>query len=253
MWPELPLGERVRHAARHGFDGVELWDWRGEDIEGCVAACRETGVELTAFFGHSRGGLADPTQIGDVESALEESIVVATRTGARQLFMFSDELSSEGEMRRSRPPLIRSRRTRAMVEGLRRCARLVEGTQLELVVEAINAHSVPEYFLSETCDAIEVVREVDHPQVRLVIDTFHHQMTSGRLADHVVEGLPYLASLHISDVPDRRPPGLGEIDFRPLRRLLAEHGYDGQLTFEVRPVVGDSESAVHAIEDFSLL
>jgi hydroxypyruvate isomerase len=248
MWPELPLAERVRAAARDGFDGVELWDWRGEDIDGCSVACRETGTELTAFFGHSRGGLADPDQIAELEAALAESIDVAQRVDARQLFIFSDELSPDGEIRRQPPPLIRARRMRAMVDGLRRCARLVEGTRIELVVEAINTFSVPGYFLSDTGDAIMLVREVDHPNVRLVIDCFHHQMSEGRLVDHLVEGLPYLAAIHISDVPDRRPPGMGEINFQAVRQALAEHNFDGQLTFEIVPVNGDSEGAVAAIK-----
>ena len=34
MWGELPLPERARRAAAHGFDRIDLWDWRGEDIEG---------------------------------------------------------------------------------------------------------------------------------------------------------------------------------------------------------------------------
>jgi hydroxypyruvate isomerase len=248
MWPELSLGDRVRMAAKHGFDGVELWDWRGEDVEGCAQACRETGIELTAFFGHSRGGLADPDQIDEVEAALAESIAVARRVGALQLFMFSDELSADGEMRRKPPSLIRARRMRSVVEGLRRCARLLNGTAIHLVVEAVNTYSVPGYFLSHTEDAIDVVRQVGHAHVGLVIDTFHHQMADGRLLDHVIEGLPYLSALHISDVPDRRPPGMGEIDFKGIRRVLDEHGYDGQITFEVIPVNGDSEGAVAAIK-----
>jgi hydroxypyruvate isomerase len=248
MWPELSLADRVRAAARHGFDGVELWDWRGIDLDECLDAIRDTSTELTAFFGHSRGGLADPGQLDELERALSESIEVAIRVGARQLFMFSDELSPEGVITSRPPPLIKARRTRAMVDGLRRCARLVAGTQITLVVEAVNPYSVPGYFLSDTGDAIDLIREVDHPSVRLVIDCFHHQMSGGRLVEHIAEGLPYLAALHIADVPDRRPPGLGEIDFVTVRRALELHGYDGQLTFEVMPVEGDSEAAVAAIK-----
>jgi hydroxypyruvate isomerase len=248
MWPEVSTADRIRAAARHGFDGVELWDWRGEDLDACVEAIRETGIELTAFFGHSRGGLADPGQIDVLEGALSESIVVAQRVGADQLFMFSDELSPDGDMTSKPPPLIKARRTRAMVEGLRRCAGLVKGTGVTLVVEAINQISVPGYFLSDTGDAIDLIREVNDPGVRLVIDCFHHQMSGGPLVEHIVEGLPYLAALHISDVPDRRPPGLGEIEFGAVRRALDEHGYDRQLTFEVRPVDGDSDGAVAAIK-----
>ncbi len=62
MWADEPLPERVRRAAAHGFDRVELWDWRGEPIDEVAEACRETGVELAGFFGHSYGALCDPEQ-----------------------------------------------------------------------------------------------------------------------------------------------------------------------------------------------
>jgi len=248
LWPDRPLADRARLAASHGFDGIEMWDWRDEDVDGCASACREAGIELTAFFGHSYGGLADPDQAEELEAALAESIGVAKRVGARQLFMFSDELGPAGEMRRKPSTLVDARRTRAMVEGLRRCARMVEGTHLELVVEAINSLSVPGYFLSDPSLAINLCREVDHPQVRLVFDCFHHQMTAGRLIDHLVEALPYTTAVHVADVPDRRPPGLGEIDYSALLRTLTEHHFAGHLTFEVVPPGGDSEAAVAAIK-----
>ena len=134
-----------------------------------------------------------------------------------------------------------------MLDGLRRCAALADGLDIELVVEAVNDYSVPGYFLNRTKDAIDLVRLVDHPKVRLVIDTFHHQMASGRLADHIVEGLPQLASLHVSDLPDRCPPGWGEINFAAVKQTLRDHGYDGQLTFEIKPVGGDSDAAIQAV------
>lgn len=248
VWPQASLADRARLAAGHGFDGVELWDWRGEDVDSCAVACHEAMIELTAFFGHSYGGLADPTQLDELQAALAESIAVAERVGARQLYMFSDELSPDGEIRRKPPSLIPARRERAMVEGLRSCARLVEGKRLELVVEAITSASVPGYFLTDSARAISLVREVNHPQVRLVFDCFHHQMTSGRLLEHLVEALPYTTAIHVADVPDRRPPGTGEIDYVAVRKTLERHHFDGHLCFEVQPAADDSEAAIAAIK-----
>ena len=46
-----------------------------------------------------------------------------------------------------------------MVEGLRSCARLVEGKRIELVVEAVNSSSVPGYYLTDPSLAIGICRE----------------------------------------------------------------------------------------------
>jgi sugar phosphate isomerase/epimerase len=90
MWGDMPLPERARRAAAHGFDRVDLWDWRGEDIDGLAEVCRETGLEIACVFGHARGALCDPAQHDDVLASLAETVAAAERYGFLQLSMFSD-------------------------------------------------------------------------------------------------------------------------------------------------------------------
>ncbi len=244
MWADLPLPERARRAAGHGFDLVELWDWRGEDVEGLAAACSETGIGIAGFFGHSYGGLCDPAQRDQVLEALAESVSVAERVGATQLHMFSDARGPDGRFLPG-PPLTDAQKRRACVEGLRECVKVIEGKPLELTLEAINPVFVPTYFLRDFGASLEICREVDHPQVRVFFDAYHQQLAAGRLIDNLVDGLPWVSSVHIADVPGRGEPGSGEINFRSLKRVLDEHGYDRQLTFEVVPT-GDPDAAVRA-------
>jgi hydroxypyruvate isomerase len=121
---------------------------------------------------------------------------------------------------------------------------------MELVVEAINPVFVPGYFLRDTSAALELCREIDHPQVTMFFDCYHQQLGGGRLIENLVDSLDWVASVHVADVPGRHQPGTGEINFRSIARVLDEHGYDKQLTFEVVPVGGDSEAAVAAIKEF---
>jgi hydroxypyruvate isomerase len=248
MWAGLPLPERAREAARHGFDSVELWDWRGEDIEGLAAACRESGIRIAGFFGHSHGGLRDPAQRDQVLEALAETIEVAERVGAWQLHMFSDDIGPDSTIRKP-PALTREAQRRSLVDGLRECVRLVEGKPMELVLESINTVYVPGYFLADTGDTLALCRELDHPQVRMFFDSYHQQLVGGRLIENLVEALPYASAVHIADVPGRHQPGTGEINFHGIRRVLAEHGFDRQLTFEINPKDGDDEAAVAAIKE----
>ncbi len=247
MWGDLPLPERARRAGEHGFDTVELWDWRGEDIDGLATACRESGIEIAGFFGHSYGALCDPAQRGRVLQALEESVQVAERVGARQLHMFSDDRRPDGRFEPA-PPLTNATKRRSCVEGLLECAKLVEGRRLELALEAINSVFVPGYFLADVGAALEIVREVDHPQVRVFFDCFHQQLVAGRLIDNLIDALPYVSSVHVADVPGRHEPGTGEINFHSIRRLLDDHGYERQVTFEVVPL-RDSDTAVAACKE----
>lgn len=244
MWADLPLPERARRAAAHGFDRVDLWDWRGEDIEGLAEACRESGLEIACVFGHSRGALCDPAQHEQVLESLAETVAVAERAGFLQLSMFSDARGPDGRFLPG-PPLTHAQKRRACIEGLRECARFVEGKPMQLTLEAINTVFVPTYFLADFGASLEICREVDHPQVRVFFDAYHQQLVGGRLLDNLMDGLPWIASVHVADVPGRGAPGSGEINFHSLRRLLEEQGYDRQVTFEVVPT-GDPDEAVAA-------
>ena len=67
----------------------------------------------------------------------------------------------------------------------------------------------------------------------------------GRLIDNLVDGLPWIESVHVADAPGRGAPGTGEINFHSLRRVLDERNYDRQVTFEVVPT-GNPDDAVAA-------
>ena len=250
MWADLPWAERIRRAAEAGFDRVELWDWREpEDIDALGEVARECGIEIAGFFGHHRGGLANPDDLDLVLDSLRETVEVAARVGADQLHVFSDGMRRpEGHVTKP-PPLTRDERQVAAIEALRECLELIDGKPMQLCVESINTVHVPGYFLEDSDMSVALCRELAHPQVTMFFDCFHQQLVGGRLTDHLLHALPYVSSVHIANVPGRHQPGAGEIDFRHIRRVLEDAGYDRQLTFEVIPLGGDSDAAVEAIKE----
>lgn len=245
MWTELSHPDRVRRAATFGFDQVDLWDWRDLDIDGLGETCRAEGVALGGFFGHRRAGLADPAQHEQALEELAASVETAGRVGATQLHTFSDGIGPGGVIVKP-PPLTPAARFQACVDGLRRAAELVEGTGITLAVEAINNVYVPGYFWDDAGVALAVCRAVDHPQVRLAFDCYHQQLSGGRLTDHLVEALPWMARFDVADVPGRGQPGAGEINYPYLLGVLESHGYDGLISFEMVPRDGDSDRAARA-------
>ncbi|MDE0675458.1 MAG: TIM barrel protein [Acidimicrobiia bacterium] len=245
MWADLPFEDRVRKAASHGFDQVDLWDWKDLDLYRLAETCRTEGVALGSFFGHRGSGLADPSQRDRVLEELSASVEAARRVGASQLHTFSDGIGPGGVIRKP-PPLAWEARYQSCVDGLRAAAELVEGTGITLVVEAINNIYVPGYFWDEVGITLAICRAVDHPQVRLAFDCFHQQLSGGRLTDHLREALSRMARFDVADVPGRGQPGTGEINFAHLRGVLESEGYDGLISFEVDPVGGDSDGAARA-------
>jgi len=247
MWSDRALPERATRAAEHNFDLVELWDWRNEPVDDLAAACRDAGIGIAGFFGHSHGGLRDPSQRDDVLASLAESVEVAERVGATQLHMFSDDIGFDSVIAKP-PPLAWQSQWQSCLDGLRECVALVEGKGINLVLESINTVFVPGYFLSHAGQSLALCRAIDHPQVTMFFDCFHQQLVAGRLIENLLAALPWTQAVHIADVPGRHQPGTGEINFYGIKRVLEDRGYDRQLTFETVPKDGDSEAAVTAIK-----
>ena len=80
-------------------------------------------------------------------------------------------------------------------------------------------------------DAIELMEDVAHPNVKLMFDTFHVLYRREVMTDYVYEMGSDLRHIHISD-NDRLPPGAGYGDFPALIDALLETGFDGYLTME---------------------
>jgi len=98
-----------------------------------------------------------------------------------------------------------------------------------LAIEPLNRYET--YFLNTTADAVQLCREVAHPRVGILFDTYHANIEEKRLPDAIVEAGPYLRHFHSCE-NDRGVPGTGHIDWPAIFDSLREVNYDGWLTIE---------------------
>jgi hydroxypyruvate isomerase len=248
MWAGLPYPQRAREAAAAGFDLVDLWDARTSDIEGVAAACRAEGTGVNGFFGNRDHSLCDPTAWSQVRDEVARSLEVAASVGARQLHVFSNAIKPGGVVVPS-PPLAPEALHARCAEALFQLADLARGSGVTLLLEHLNPVYLPGYLWSSVGATTLIARELDRPEVRLVFDAYHQQLSTGRLVDHLVAALPWLARVDVAEVPGRHEPGRGEVDFAYLRDLLDERGWDGTVSFETVPSDGSPSTAVRAIDE----
>ncbi|PCI47738.1 MAG: hypothetical protein COB49_06825 [Alphaproteobacteria bacterium] len=247
LWADLPLPDRARKAKENGFDSIELWDWRSEDMAALQDACDESDIYISGFFGHSSGGFRDPSMRRELLDNLAESVEVAVRHGADQLHMFSDGIRRpQGEIMKP-PPITRIEQYISCVEGVKEAVKLVEGKNITLILEAINTVHVPGYFWEDAAITVEMCRAVDHPQVQMSFDCFHQQLVAGRITENLIASLPYTGRVDVANVPGRHQPDVGEIDYSYILKVLEQHNYNGMITFETDPLNGDNEACVKAI------
>jgi D-psicose/D-tagatose/L-ribulose 3-epimerase len=115
------------------------------------------------------------------------------------------------------------------VECYRALGPVLEETGVTLAVEPLNRFET--YFLNTAEDAVRFCREVDHPNVGLLIDTFHANIEEKNVGNAYRIAAPYLKHVHTCE-NDRGTPGSGHIEWPQVFEALRETGYDGWLTIE---------------------
>jgi D-psicose/D-tagatose/L-ribulose 3-epimerase len=98
-----------------------------------------------------------------------------------------------------------------------------------LVFEYLNRFEC--YFLNSAADTARFVHEVNHPNLRMMYDTFHANIEEKDIAEAIRVCAPYTAHVHISE-NDRGTPGEGHVDWDTTFKTLIEVKYDGWMVVE---------------------
>ena len=114
-------------------------------------------------------------------------------------------------------------------EILHQAGDYAQSNNVMLTVEFLNRFEC--YFLNCAADAGRLCREIDHPYVKTMFDTFHANIEEKEIAQAIRDCADQLVHVHISE-NDRSTPGEGHIDFAPTFETLKEIDYDGWLMIE---------------------
>jgi len=98
-----------------------------------------------------------------------------------------------------------------------------------IVVEYLNRFEM--YLINCAADAAALVREVDHPNCRLMYDTFHAHIEEKDPRAALQDCRDVLVHVHASE-NDRGTPGTGQVAWDETFAALKEIGYDGWIVIE---------------------
>ena len=115
------------------------------------------------------------------------------------------------------------------VYHLRRVAEYAADAGVVLAEEVVNRFEL--YHLNTLEQAIRCIDEVDHPNCRIHLDTFHAHIEEKDPAAAIRRAASRIAHVHISE-NDRGVPGTGGVAWDSTFAALHDIGYDGWLTVE---------------------
>ncbi len=115
------------------------------------------------------------------------------------------------------------------VESMRAVAEHAGTVGVTLGVECLNRFET--YLLNTHSDSARFAREVDHPNCRVMYDTFHANIEEKSISQAIRDCADVLAHVHISE-NDRSTPGAGNVLWAENFDTLKEVGYDGWMMVE---------------------
>ncbi len=233
----LPFIDRLEEVARAGYSAFEFWNWQDKDLEATDATARRLGLAVAAF-GVSGGTLMDAANHDAYIETVHRAAAWARRLGCPNLIV-----TTGNEV----PGASREAQFDVLGRGLERVARAAADGGVTAVLEPLNTKvDHAGYFLDHGADAFRLVREVDHPNLRVLYDIYHMQIMDGDLISTIEANLGLIAHFHVADVPGRHEPGTGEINYANVFRRIDAAAYGGFVGLEFRPS-GDHAAALAAV------
>src|SRR5690349_1182713 len=221
LWPQLPLLERVDAAARAGFHACEFhWPYAVPAGE-LAARCKQSNPRIvginTSRGAVSRGefGLAAlPGREAEFRAQFEKVLEYALHCGAGAIHVLAGMTANTTASRTT------------FVENLHFAASLVSQHSVTLLLEPLNPHDNPGYFYSKVSEALELLKELALPNIKLQFDAYHVARTEGDVVSKLRQCMPHIGNVQIAGGPHRNEPDDGEFDYRELFAELSRVDYE---------------------------
>lgn len=222
--------DRVRAAADAGFPAVEIWDWQDKPLPELRRALIATNTELHTLCVESwrdKCQLGDPQSHGEFIARVERAAAVAVELATPKLVVLAGDVVADRELASQR---------RAAVDALQRASDAVARSGLELVVEVVNRQfEGPNALLADSATALEVIRQVERPNVRFLYDRYHAILNGEPLGDAIAGQMQLVGHVQAADVPGRHEFDTGDQDWVAELAWLIGAGYDGYVGLEILP------------------
>lgn len=228
------LENQFRFAREAGVDAVETGQLKGFDCKAASELVFKYDMPFLAcgFYDMWNCRLGD--RFENIQSNLLKSINCARELGCIYLLGLSDNKLRRTEEERA-----------SFIENMKPVAEALEKHDLIVLLEPHNTilpnpvYDFSHYYVNTMALAYDLVKSISSPSVKLLYDVYHEQISVGNLFSSISEYSSEIAHYHLSGVPHRNEPMLGEINNLNIAREAKKMGYNGYFGLEYFPT-GDA-------------
>jgi len=230
-----PLATSFERVARYGYDTIELLgDPERFDVDEINRLSKQHGVKpasICMLYGPATDVVSSNAEIRaaarsyilgmlDDFAKVGVEVIPITPTACMKI---APEAPLEQEWEWAR-------------ETIRAAAEAGAERGIRIVFEPWNRYET--YLINRLDQAVQMARDVDHPNVGVKGDLFHMNIEELDPCEAIRNAGPLLWHLDVAD-STRAAPGVGHTDMTAAAHALRDIDFDGILNFELLPAAGD--------------
>jgi hydroxypyruvate isomerase len=229
LWADSALPKAIHAAKTAGFDAVELhWPYAFPASE-VLSALQETGLPVLGL-NTTRGdvdagdnGLAAvPGREAEARAYIDEAVAYGAEIGAGNVHVMAGFATG---------PEAKA----AYLTNLRYASEATAKHGMNVLIEPLNRHDVPGYFLGDTGQAAAIISEIGAPNIKLMFDCYHVGRTEGDVVTKLSQLIDIVGHIQFASVPDRGPPDHGELNYTFIFDAIRRLGWETPLGAEYKP------------------
>jgi sugar phosphate isomerase/epimerase len=238
---DMALEQQCEYAARLGYDGLEIAPFTLADAPETISTAEAARIRKTVQASGLRvTGLhwllvkPEGLSLTDPDAAVRARTigVMARMTALCGELGGTVLVHGSPKQRQIAPGDTHAVALARMHDGLAKVARAAADAGVIYCIEPLSRQETA--VLNTVAEAAELVRAIDHPHLRTMIDCSAAGLTEADDIPALIDRwLPtgLIAHIQVND-PDRRGPGQGNMKFAPVLAALRRHGYDRTIAVE---------------------
>jgi len=243
-----PIEERLKTAARLGYEYVEIW-WVDSIFKGpadqLAKLAEANGVTITNTVINSPDGsvgsaLTDPRKSKEAWLRRARMTIDYTREAQipNTIFLTGNRV----------PDLQDQQMLESVIEWTKPVVDLAEKAGVTLLLEALNdKYDHPGYWLTSSDLGGEICRRIGSSRLRLLFDCYHMQVMEGDLVNHIKRNIDVIGHFHAAGVPGRHEVFQGETNYPFVLAQIEQLGYQGVFGLEFTPSMEDEASLAQTL------
>ncbi|MEM2885057.1 MAG: TIM barrel protein, partial [Thermoproteota archaeon] len=197
----IPFLQRLEKVKEAGLRAFEFWGWMDKDVEAIDRKRKELGLKVTSFVIQPQpASLTAPGVSEEFRRAVGLTLEIAGKLDC-------DVIIAPVGLGKEVAHLSREEQLSNAVAHFKSVAPMLEDAGVTAVIEPVNAIDHVGCFLTRCAEGFKLIEAVGSPNVRLLYDFYHQQISEGNLINNAADNFDIIGFFHVGDVPGRHEPG----------------------------------------------